>query len=118
MTCEFVVRSRKLKISLEDDFLRSDFAECFGAEASREVQCAEIQTSEMRKLRRCVGLRCDALYGRRTPPISKSERLTVASPAPPDCSSSWVSAALKRDGSGASWGRVLQGGGLQLCPGA
>ena len=66
------MRSRKLKI-LEDDFTaRSDFAECFGAEASREVQCAEIQTSEMRHLRRCVGLRCDvALWAALASIVSK-----------------------------------------------
>ena len=109
--CEFVVRSRKLKI-LEDDFTaRSDFAECFGAEASREVQCAEIQTSEMRKLRRCVGLRCDVALWAAPPPITKSERLSLmasTSGAAGLLNTSWVSAALKRDGSGASWGRVLQ----------
>ena len=115
MTCEFVHRCaralRKLKI-LEDDFAaRSDFAECFGAEASREVQCAEIQTSEMRNSVGAWACGATSRCGprrRRSQSQKRASLMASTSGAAGLLSSSWVSAALKRDGSGASWGRVLQ----------
>lgn len=109
LTCEFVVRSEKLKL-LEDEFTaRSDFAECFGDAAGREVQCAEIQSSAMRRLRRCVGLRCDVALWAPAPATTSSESaaLVAATTSSGLTRSSWIASVIALDGSGASWGSVV-----------